>query len=66
LPDDSSKIILLTDTSEINKTEEGSIEDLSEGTKITVFGQENSDGSITAQNIQIGSRLPSEPTDQNN
>lgn len=57
LPDDSSKIILLTENSVINKTEEGSKDDLSEGTEIVVFGQENSDGSITAQNIQIGTGL---------
>jgi hypothetical protein len=54
LADESSKIILLTDNSTINKTEEGSKEDLTEGTEVTVFGQANSDGSITAQNIQIG------------
>ena len=56
LADGSSKIILLTDSSAINKTEEGSKEDLSEGTEVMVFGQENSDGSITAQNIQLGGR----------
>lgn len=54
LPDASSKIILLTETSVINKTEEGSSEDLSEGSQVVVIGQENPDGSITAQNIQIG------------
>jgi hypothetical protein len=53
LADGSSKIILLTESSVINKTEEASSEDLSEGVEVMVFGQENSDGSITAQNIQI-------------
>lgn len=57
LPDDSSKIILLTENSTINKTEEGSMEDLPEGIEVMVFGQENSDGSITAQNIQIGTGM---------
>jgi hypothetical protein len=57
LADESSKIILLADSSTINKTEEGSKEDLTEGTEVTVFGQANSDGSITAQNIQIGTGL---------
>ena len=57
LADESSKIILLTENSLINKTEEGSKEDLTEGTEITVFGQENSDGSLTAQNIQIGTGM---------
>ena len=54
LADESSKIILLTENSKLNKTEEGSKEDLTEGTEVMIFGQENSDGSITAQNIQIG------------
>lgn len=54
LEDKSSKIILITENSEINKTEKGTKEDLSEGTEVMVFGQENSDGSLTAQSIQIG------------
>jgi hypothetical protein len=65
LADNSSKIILLSENSTINKTEAGTKEDLKQGVKITVFGQENSDGSLTAQNIQIGSdlfRLPQENT----
>jgi len=57
LADESSKIILLNENSLINKTEEGAKEDLTEGTEITVFGQENSDGSLTAQNIQIGTGM---------
>lgn len=55
LDDNTSKIIILTDESSIKKTEDGTKDDLSEGSKVTVFGEENSDGSITAQNIQIGS-----------
>ena len=54
LADESSKIVLITENSTINKTEKGSKEDLAEGTEVMVFGQENSDGSITAQSIQIG------------
>ena len=66
LSDDSSKIILITDSSEINKTESSSFNDLKEGENITAFGQENSDGSITAQNIQIGTRFFGEPPSENN
>ncbi|MBN1168369.1 hypothetical protein JXA63_00610 [Candidatus Woesebacteria bacterium] len=66
LSDDSSKIILITEDSSINKTEEGSIDDLSEGESIVVFGEENSDGSITAQNIQIGTRILREAGTQDN
>jgi len=54
LADGSSKIILLTGNSAINKTEAGSKADLPQGTEVFVFGAENSDGSITAQNVQIG------------
>jgi len=56
LPDDSSKIIILTENITINIAEAGTIEDLIEGEQVVVFGQENSDGSITAQNIQVGTR----------
>ncbi len=58
MTDGSSKIILLTDGTTINKTQEGSVEDLAEGTEVMIVGQENSDGSVTAQNIQIGSGFP--------
>lgn len=53
LPDNSSKIIFLTNSSVINKSSFGSKEDLKVGEKVAVFGVENSDGSITAQNIQL-------------
>ena len=58
LADSSSKIILLSDSSQITKTNSGTDTDLTEGTQVTVFGQENSDGSLTAQNIQIGTSFP--------
>jgi hypothetical protein len=57
LQDGSSKIILVTDQSSINKTEAGSKADLKDGEEVVIFGQENSDGSITAQNIQIGTQF---------
>ena len=57
----SSKIIILTDSTAINKSAEGTREDFKTGEKIGVFGTENSDGSITAQNIQLNPtvRFPS-------
>ncbi len=63
LADDSSKIVILTNSTGINKSEEGSTEDLSEGIEIMVIGQTNSDGSVTAQNIQIGSKMFREATE---
>lgn len=53
MPDGSSKIILLTETVAINKSAEGSKEDLRVGERVAIFGTENSDGSLTAQNIQL-------------
>ena len=57
LQDDSSKIILFTDSTLINKTEKGTKDDLKEGEQLSVFGQTNSDGSITADNVQVGMNI---------
>jgi len=54
LLDDSSKIIFISKDTTINKTTKGSIDDLEAGKQIVVFGQENSDKSISATNIQLG------------
>lgn len=53
LQDGSSKIILLTDTTTFSKSAEGSKSDLKTGEKVVVIGSENSDGSVTAQNVQL-------------
>jgi hypothetical protein len=61
LADESSKIVILADSTVINKTEKGSKEDLNEGTEVAVFGSANDDGSVTAQNIQIGTGMFTRP-----
>lgn len=53
LQDGSSKIVLLSDSATVSKTESGSKSDLKDGTTVAVFGTTNSDGSVTAQNIQL-------------
>jgi hypothetical protein len=53
LQDGSSKIVFLSDKTTINKTSEGSKSDLKVGDRVGVFGTENSDGSVTAQNVQL-------------
>lgn len=53
LTDGSSKIVFLNDQTEINKASQAVKEDLKVGEKVMAMGQENSDGSITAQNIQL-------------
>ncbi len=69
LLDGGSKIILLGNKTSINKAELGSTTDLVIGTKVGIFGITNSDGSVTAQNIQINpsQRGPNniEPTSEN-
>lgn len=53
LNDGSSKIVFLTGNTNINKAGQATKEDLVVGEKVAVIGQENSDGSVTAQNIQL-------------
>jgi flagellar basal body-associated protein FliL len=54
LPDGSSKIIVLSDTTKFNKSSEGTKADLKTGEQVMAFGTEGADGSVTAQNISIG------------
>jgi hypothetical protein len=54
LADGSSKIVILSGNTVYNKTQTGSLTDLKVGDSISVFGSVNTDGSVTAQDIQIG------------
>lgn len=53
LPDGSSKIVNISASTTISKTDTGSKADVKTGAKVAAFGTTNSDGSITAQNIQL-------------
>ena len=53
LVDGSSKIIILSQKTEYNKAAEGSVADLTVGTRVTVFGTDNTDGSVTAESVQL-------------
>lgn len=57
LQDGSTKIVLLSDKTQINKAEKATKNDLREGTQVAIFGMTNSDGSVTAQNIQLNPQL---------
>jgi pectate lyase len=54
LQDNSSKIVLITDSTQINKVEKGILDDITVGEEVSVFGNTNSDGSVTADNVQVG------------
>lgn len=53
LPDESSKIVLLSDNTQINKASEATRDDLNTGEQIMVVGKTNSDGSVSATQIQL-------------
>lgn len=57
LQDGSSKIVILSDKTVFNKSTTGSKSDLKVGERVAVFGTENSDGSVTAQNIQLNAQI---------
>lgn len=52
--DGSSKIIVFSDSTKVNKTSEGARDDLKIGEQIMVIGTTGSDGTVTAQTISLG------------
>lgn len=50
-----SKVVLVGDSTQVVKSEAGSLDDIAEGANVTVNGTPNSDGSLTATMIQLRS-----------
>lgn len=55
--DGSTKIVVVPSSATINKASTGSKSDLKTGVTIAVFGTNNSDGSVTAQNVQLNPQM---------
>ena len=53
LSDGSSKIVIMSQTTTFAKSDAGSLSDVKVGDKVGVFGTDNSDGSVTAQSVQL-------------
>jgi hypothetical protein len=57
-----SKIVFLDNTTPITKQANGTIADLAVGTNVMVTGTANTDGSISAQSVQIRPKMPAKNT----
>lgn len=53
LPDGSTKLVIVSGSTSITKATSGTTGDLKAGSPVMIFGASNSDGSVTAQNIQL-------------
>lgn len=57
MQDGSTKIVLLSSRTSINKAAAGTTADLKSGTMIAAFGTTNADGSVTASSIQLNPQM---------
>lgn len=52
-PNTGSKVVLIASSTRVSKMQDGTLADVNAGTEVVVNGTANSDGSVTAQTIQI-------------
>ena len=57
-----SKIVIIPQSANILKSTQGTSGDLSVGSNVTIQGSTNTDGSVTAQMIQIRPAMPARPS----
>ena len=62
MQDGGSKIVFYSPSTQISKPEPVQVSDLSVGENVVVAGSQNSDGSVTAQTIQIRPAMPNSPS----
>lgn len=53
MADGTSRIVVLSASTTYSKTAEGAAGDIAVGATVGVFGADNTDGSMTAQNVQL-------------
>jgi len=53
-----SKIVILSSSTTIMKTTDGTASDLASGANVQITGTANSDGSVTAKSIQLRNQVP--------
>lgn len=64
--DGSSKLIVLPESAKFTTQTAATITDLKVGSNVGVMGSVNTDGSITAQTVQLNPMLPTPPPSANN